>query len=131
MKKDKYSKEQINEIKRNKYVKNCTSKSILFTEKFKNIALKEWKSGKVWREIFEKYGFPEYIVKTSIPKDSIKRWRKKKDKPEIVEKKKGRKQWWSKGKKTWDMTLREENYYLKAKLAYYEEVEKYMKGWLP
>lgn len=76
MEKIKYIEEQIKELKNNLNVKNCTSKHIVFTKKFKIKAV-ELANILVWvREIFEQFWFPEYVINLVVPKNVIYRWKR-------------------------------------------------------
>lgn len=125
----KYNSIQINELKSNKYVKNATAKHIVFNKEFKIKALELSHKYMLPKEIFKKWWFPEYVVDSDIPKNSISRWKRNiKQRWEIEEKK------WKHKKVKIDfnnMTKDQELEYLRAKLAYYEEISEYIKSWLP
>lgn len=124
----KYNSEQIAELLANKYVKSCTSKNISFTKECKIEVIKQWKKWIFYREIFKNLWFPEYIINSKIPERSYNRWKRNNKKWEIEMKK------WRPKKEKIDfnnMTLEQENEYLKAKLAYYQEIKKYLDSWLP
>jgi len=122
MKEIKYTKSQIKKLKNNPYIKNCTSKSIIFT---KDCKLKTLELDKKWvfhREIFKQLWFPEYIFNSRIPSLSLDRWKRNvKLKWKIEETK------WRKKKEyidTTKMTKDEYIEYLEAKLALMEELER-------
>jgi len=71
MSKKEYSEEQIEEILSNPNVKTCSSKYITFTDEFKVKALELDKRYLLPREIFKKFWFPEYIINTKIPKQTL------------------------------------------------------------
>lgn len=124
----KYNKIQIIELKENIYVKNVTEKHIVFTKEFKVEVLKLSSKWMFYREIFNKLWFPDYIVNSPIPESCYTRWKNNLKTWSI--------EWikWRPKKEKLDfnnMTLEEENSYLKAKIAYLEEVEKLVKQWLP
>lgn len=124
----KYNSEQIGELLGNRYVKSCTSKNISFTKECKIEVIKQWKKWIFYREIFKNLWFPEYIINSKIPERSYNRWKRNNEKWEIEMKK------WRPKKEKIDfnnMTLEQENEYLKAKLAYYQEIKKYLDSWLP
>lgn len=73
----KYSNEQIEELLNNKYVKDCTSKYITFTDKFKTEVLALDNKWIYHREIFKSFWFPEYIVKSNVVERSLWNWRHK------------------------------------------------------
>ena len=72
-----YTKEQIKELKENKYVENCSNKYISFTDKFKLEVIKLDTKWIYHREIFKMLGFPEYIYKSKIVSQSLWNWRYK------------------------------------------------------
>ena len=122
----KYTKEQIEELKQIRYVKNVTSKSIIFTyeAKVKSLKLREkWLTSK---EIFQELWFPEYVLNSKIPSQSICRWSRKKQ-TWIIEKKR----WKEKTEKIDlnNMTLEQENEYLRTKLAILEDLSELLKSW--
>lgn len=124
----KYNETQIEELKKNKYVKNATSKNINFTLECKLEVLKLSNKWIFYRDIFKKLWFPEYILNSKIPERSYNRWKTKSKNWNIEDKK------WRPKKEKVDfdnMTLEQENEYLRAKLALYEEFANYMKSWLP
>jgi len=117
----KYTEEQIKELKSNPSVKNATSKHIIFTKEFKLQAVKLAEKYITSKEIFKQFWFPEYVINSNIPFNSLNRW-KKLSKKWIVEKKK-----WRKKKEyidTTKMTKDEYIEYLEAKLALMEELER-------
>lgn len=123
----KYNETQIKDLKKNKYVKSITNKNINFTLECKIEVLRLSKRWIFYKDIFKKLWFPEYIVHSKIPERSHNRWKNKSKEWEIESKK-----WRPKvGKIDFNnMTLEQENEYLKAKLALYEELTDYMKSWL-
>lgn len=124
-----YTKTQINELKANKYVKNVTEKHIVFEKECKIKAINLSKKYILSKEIFKKLWFPEYVINSDIPKNSIARWKRKIKQKWLVEEKKWKPE---KNKIDFDnMSKDEELEYLRAKLAYYEEISEYMKSWLP
>lgn len=123
-----YTESQIKELKANKYVKNCSEKYVTFTLECKIEVLKQLEKWIYFRDIFKKLWFQEYIYNKEIVKNTVKRWRKNKSEWKIESKK------WRPKKEKIDfdnMTLEQENEYLKAKLALYEELANYMKSWFP
>lgn len=57
-----FTKEEIQELKKNKFVKNVTEKSITYSDEFKEHFLKEKKNGKGPTRIFIECGFNPYIL---------------------------------------------------------------------
>lgn len=125
----KYNETQIQELKSNKYVKNVTQKSITFTLECKKEVVKLSKKYLISKEIFRKLWFPEYIINTKIPDKSLDRWKRKVKIKWIYEEQK-----WKPRTEKIDfdnMTLEQENEYLRTKLALYEEISEYIKSGLP
>lgn len=75
MSKQEYTKEQIKELENNLSVKKCSEKYITFTDEFKTKAIELNKKWYVSKEIFIKFWFPEYIICSQVPWESLKRWR--------------------------------------------------------
>ena len=124
MAKIKYNIEKIKELESNKYVKSCTNKNINFTKEFKVKVLELSKEWIFYKEIFKLLWFPEYIYSSRIPKLSLDRWKSNINKKWIIEEDK-----WRKKKEIIDfdkMSLKEQNEYLKTKLAYLEELNRLM-----
>ena len=74
------------------------------------------------KEIFKKYWFPEYIINSDIPKNSISRWKRNIKIKWVIEEDK-----WRKKKEYFDvskMTKDEELEYLRAKVAVLEELKR-------
>jgi len=120
MTKIKYTEEQIKELKINSSVKNATSKHIVFTKEFKLQAVKLSEKYITAKEIFKQFWFPEYVLNSNIPFNSLNRW-KRLSKKWIIEKKK-----WRKKKEYIDITKMTKNEYieyLEAKLAIAEELK--------
>lgn len=125
MSKQEYSKTQIKELLNNANVKKCSSKYITFNDNFKLTALKLDKKGIIYRDIFEKYWFPEYIINSRIPEKSLKNWRYKAKHKWINSLQNTQK--WRKKKEKVDiskMTKDEELEYLRTKVAILEELKK-------
>ena len=121
----KYNKEQIKELKDNKYVKDCTEKYITFTDEFKMKVLKwEWK----WlyhRQIFYDCWFPDYVWNTDLVPRIVWTWRfklKTKWLEWLIWTKKWRKKW-EKNDIT-KMTKDEYIAYLEARTDYLKELYK-------
>lgn len=122
----KYNETQIEDLKKNKYVKSITNKNINFSLECKLEALKLSNKWIYFRDIFKKLWFPEYIINSDIPKKAIDRWKRNKNKWELE------KQKWRPRKEKIDFdNLTKDQYieYLETKLAYYEEMKKYIDSW--
>jgi len=62
-------------LSRNYYIKAVSTKSITYTDEFKNIFIVENQKGKFPREIFEEHGFDINILGMERVKTACKRWR--------------------------------------------------------
>lgn len=122
----KYNESQIKELKRNKYVKSVTSKNINFTLECKLEIIKLSNKWIFYKEIFRKLWFPEYVINSEIPRNLVNRLKNNLKKWKIEDKR-----WRPKVEKIdYDnMTLEQENEYLRAKVAYLEEINSYINSW--
>lgn len=138
MSKKRYTDEQIKELKANKYVMNCTEKSIQFTDEFRKIAM-ELDGKEFPRAIFKKCWFPDYVVNSKIPEKSFNRRRKSmREKWEIWLIDNRWCNWWKTRKnkikkKSWEKieVSKEEREYMQAELAVYKELFWNNIGWYP
>ncbi len=138
MSKKRYTDEQIKELKANKYVMNCTEKSIQFTDEFRKIAM-ELDGKEFPRAIFKKCWFPDYVVNSKIPEKSFNRRRKSmREKWEIWLIDNRWCNWWRPRKnkikkKSWETieVSKEEREYMQAELAVYKELFWNNIGWYP
>lgn len=138
MSKKRYTDEQIKELKANKYVMNCTEKSIQFTDEFRKIAM-ELDGKEFPRAIFKKCWFPDYVVNSKIPEKSFNRRRKSmREKWEIWLIDNRWCNWWKPRKnkikkKSWEIieVSKEEREYMQAELAVYKELFWNNIGWYP
>lgn len=138
MSKKRYTDEQIKELKANKYVMNCTEKSIQFTDEFRKIAM-ELDGKEFPRAIFKKCWFPDYVVNSLIPEKSFNRRRKSmREKWEIWLINNRWCNWWKPRKnkikkKSWEIieVSKEEREYMQAELAVYKELFWNNIGWYP
>lgn len=138
MSKKRYTDEQIKELKANKYVMNCTEKSIQFTDEFRKIAM-ELDGKEFPRAIFKKCWFPDYVVNSKIPEKSFNRRRKSmREKWEIWLIDNRWRNWWRPRKnkikkKSWEIieVSKEEREYMQAELAVYKELFWNNIGWYP
>lgn len=125
----KYNESQIEEIKSNKYVKDCTSKYITFTDEFKIKVLELDVKWIYHRKIFEDFWFPDYLINSKVVNRSLWNWRYKlKDKwlYWLINTKK-----WRKKKEKSDiskMNLEEQIEYFKTENAFLKEMYK-LKHW--
>ena len=71
-----FTEEQIKVLSNNKCVKNVSSKSITYTDEFKQLFISEKEAGKFPRLIFEEHGFDIDILGMERVKSSSKRWRR-------------------------------------------------------
>jgi len=118
----KYTEKQIEELKNNPNVKNATSKHIVFTKEFKLEAVKLAKKYILAKEIFSQLWFPEYVINSVIPKNSISRWKRNINIKWVIEENK-----WQKKKEYINISkMSKDEYieYLEAKLAIVEELKK-------
>lgn len=123
MLKKEYTQEQILELLANKYVRNCTKKYIIYTDEFKEKAIELNKKYILPREIFKQCTFPEYIVNSLIPNQTLKRFRRLSKEQSLIWNKK----WRPKVEKIDFDNLTKDQYieYLETKLAVFEELKKY------
>lgn len=124
-----YNNDQIIELLKNKYVQNCTAKNILFSKECKDESIKLLQQNFSTKEIFKKLWFPDYIINSSIPVKSLNRWKRT-----LKENWRTELKIWRPSKEKIDfnnMTKDEELEYLRAKVAYLEELEKMFKSWFP
>ncbi len=125
----KYSKKQVEELLKNKYVKDCTQKYISFTDEFKIKVLELDNKWIYHRKIFKELWFPEYICISDVVNRTLRNLRhnvKTKWKDFLLESKK-----WRKKVENVDinkMTLLEQNEYLKTENAVLKEIYK-LKYW--
>ncbi len=131
MSKQEYTQEQIQLLLDNPNVKACSSKYITFTDAFKVKALELGKVGFYPKKIFEETWFPEFVVNSQTPKQSLTNWRSKmkhKGLPWLINTQKWRKKKEvDKSKMTKDEYIR----YLETKTAYLEELNKKVSGYFP
>jgi len=71
----KYTEEQIKEIKNNSNVKNCTTRHIVFTKEFKIKVVELANNSISAKKIFAKFLFPQYVIDSVVPWNSVARWK--------------------------------------------------------
>ena len=70
-----FTKEQINELKNNKYVRNITEKSITYTDEFKELFVTKYNDGMLPTAIFSESGFDVTVLGRRRILSSCKRFR--------------------------------------------------------
>lgn len=70
-----FTKEEIEILSNNKYVKHVSAKGITYTDEFKRIFICESEKGKLPRAIFEECGFSINILGSERLKSAAYRWR--------------------------------------------------------
>lgn len=75
MSKKLFTKEEIDILSKNKYVKNISSKGITYSDEFKMLFISENQRGKFPRQIFEECGFDIDILGIERIGSAGKRWR--------------------------------------------------------
>lgn len=71
-----FTQEQVNELRQNPNVANCSERSILYHKKFKVLAIEKYLQGMPPSWIFKEAGFNLAIIGCSIPEECLKRWRR-------------------------------------------------------
>lgn len=125
----KYNQAQLEELRRNKYIKTVTEKYITFTDEFKIQALELDKRYFLPKEIFKEFWFPEYIINTKTPKQTLATLRYK-ERKEWVNWVISSKKWRKKSEKIdfENMTKDEKIKYLETENTYLKELYK-IKHW--
>ncbi len=124
----KYTKEERDELLQNKYIKTCSEKYITFTDacKIEAMALKE--SGIYSRDIFKTLGFPDFILHSRVPIQSMKNWSMKLKIRWIAWFKETKK--WRKKKEKQDLSnMSKDEYitYLETQVASMKEVQDFLR----
>lgn len=70
-----FTKEEVEILSKNKYVKNVSIKGITYTDEFKSIFIMENENGRFPKEIFTEYGFDINILGVGRVKSAGNRWR--------------------------------------------------------
>lgn len=71
-----FTKEQIEDLKNNKFVQSVSSKGITYTMEFKHLAVEDFLSGMSSTEVFSKYGFDVNVLGKQRPSSALSRWKK-------------------------------------------------------
>ncbi len=122
----KYTQKQIEELKKNQYVEDCSKSYITFTNKWKYKAINLWESWLKCKDIFRKLKLPEYIINSLIPTRSLNRWKRiinNKGKNAFNNSKKWRKKGYKKIN-TENMSKDEYIDFLQTKIIYLEKAKK-------
>ena len=69
-----FSKEEIEVLFKNKYVKHVSAKGITYTDEFKRHFISEYEQGKLPRTIFEESGFNVDVLGKNRVEAATKRW---------------------------------------------------------
>ncbi len=77
MSKNRYTKEQIDELSKNIFVARCSDKAISYTKEFKQLAIKQYETGMVAVEIFRDANFDLELIGRNKANGCLKRWRRK------------------------------------------------------
>ena len=72
-----YTEEQIALLLQNQYVAKCSPKHLTFTDACKQEAVRLHQAGLISsKDIFRTLLFPDFIINSYFPKETLKRWRK-------------------------------------------------------
>ncbi len=71
-----FTREQIEQLTKNKSIASCTEKSITYTQSFKASAIKLYAQGLTSSEVFRQAGFNLEIIGRDQPKECLRRWNK-------------------------------------------------------
>ena len=71
-----FTKEQIEELQRNKNIVSCSEKSITYHKDFKILAVRQYQEGTSAPQIFKEAGFNIALIGSDNPLACIRRWRK-------------------------------------------------------
>lgn len=70
-----FSSEEQELLRANRNVERCSEKSITYTIRFKELAVKQYKAGLTSTEIFKAAGFDLNLIGRKQPKCCLRRWR--------------------------------------------------------
>ena len=82
MGKNYFTPEQVEQLKKNKYVKHVSEKAITYTEEFKEVFMMEYNSGKLRSQILIEMGFDPKVLGVARIKSISDRTRKQAKRPE-------------------------------------------------
>ena len=82
MSKNYFTPEQVEQLKKNKYVKHVSEKAITYTEEFKEVFLLEYNSGKIPSQILTEMGFDIKVLGSSRVRKISERTKKQSLRPE-------------------------------------------------
>ena len=77
-----FTPEQVEELRKNKYVKHVSEKAITYTEEFKEVFLLEYNSGKIPSQILTEMGFDIKVLGSSRVRKISERTKKQSLRPE-------------------------------------------------
>lgn len=119
----KLTEEQVEGIKKSKYVVSANENQVVFTDEFKRLALQEWKSGVSPKQIFDKYEIGYRILGKSRVRSNLVRWKKQESRLEGFQRVEGS----GRPKKPTFKSIEEENQYLKDQLEYQRQEIEFLK----
>ncbi len=82
MGKNYFTSEQVEQLKKNRYVKHVSEKSITYTEEFKEVFINEYNSGKIPSQILIEMGFDLKVLGQSRISGISERVKKQEKRPE-------------------------------------------------
>lgn len=119
-----FTDEQVQELRKNPYVKNCSNKSITYDISFKEFFMKEYNNGNLPSSIFIKAGFkPSVLGKIRIDQFSYSTKKQSERFEGFKDTRKGN----SARPKTKDLTIEEENQILKDKISILKQENDFLK----
>ncbi len=118
-----FTEEEIESLKKNQYVLKVSTKTIQFTNDFKQKLLQEMTSGLPQNLILKKFGFDSTMFGKKRMTTLFTRTKNQSKRPEQFEHKTGR----GRPKKLEFSTLEEENEYLRNRMEYLEQENEFLK----
>jgi len=82
MGKNYFTPEQVEQLKKNKYVKHVSEKAITYTEEFKEVFLLEYQAGKIPSQILTEMGFDHKVLGESRISGIVQRIKHQHQRPE-------------------------------------------------